>query len=386
MVGEGKMQDKFRLAVVGCGNIARAHVAACQSIPGVTFAVAYDTDVARAVDFAATWGFESSTDDIGELARHGVNVAAICTPHPTHAALIERLASDGIHCMVEKPLDVDLAKAAAALRRADEANIKVGVIFQRRYWPAAQRMRQLIDSGRFGRIVQGECLVHFSRTPVYFSKERSPWRGRWDTEGGGVTVNQASHALDTFQWLMGPIDSIYARWANLTHPGVEVDTAVAATFAFKDGALGTASLALNPRQTERGFSQITIYSDTGNWAALREEPEGAYGLNVEWEVQGEEADMQRRTETEKAEGHRMYRIVDKGRKPPELMPDCHRLQYIDFLAYLRGNGDYRLTGYEGLKTVQIIDAVYRSARLDRPVKLDDPAVLVRAAGAVTAGT
>lgn len=72
----------------------------------------------------------------------------------------------------------------------------------------------------------------------------------------------------------------------------------------------------------------------------------------------------------------MYRIVENGRKPPEQIPDCHRMQYIDFFAYLGGDDEYSLTGVEGLKTVQIIDAVYRSSRTKAPVTFGDPEALI----------
>lgn len=356
-----------RLAIIGAGNIARAHVIACSQIEDIDVFAVCDTDAERAKGFAESWKMAAHFGSVKELVAAKPDIVAICTPHPSHPALIRQVAEAGIDCMVEKPLSVDLRTAREAVESVRRAGTRLGVIFQRRYWPAAQRLKAAIDEGRLGRIVQAECAVHYSRTPVYFSKERSPWRGTWAGEGGGVTVNQASHAIDMLQWLAGPFSTLYAQWDNSAHPMVEVDTMVAATATLATGGLATISFGLNPRQTEKGFFEIVVYGDNGSWASVREEPEGAYGLNTQWEIPGEEAEIRAVTEAERAQDERMYRIVEDGRKPPQLNPDCYRAQYRDFLDYLGGKSGYALTGEEGLKTVEIIEAIYRSARQQQPI-------------------
>jgi len=346
---------------------------ACAEIEGVELFAVYDTDAEKAADFARTWGFKHSMDTIAALIEARPDVVAICTPHPSHPQLIEQIAAAGIDCMVEKPLSVDLASGRRAVAAAEESGINLGVIFQRRFWPAAQRLKTAIDEGRLGRIVQAECIVHYSRTPAYFSPERSPWRGKWETEGGGVTVNHASHALDMLQWLAGPFDSLYARWDNAAHPMVEVDTMVAATATLAGGGVASISFGLNPRQTDKGYFEVVVYGENGSWASVREEPEGAYGLNTQWEIPGEEDAMRRLTEEERAEDRRMYRIVAEGKKPPDYNPECYRAQYQAFFDHLDGKGGYDLTGQEGLKSVEIIEAIYRSAREYRPVHWPIPA-------------
>ena len=358
---------KRTMAIVGTGSIARVHAMACQGLPDVELVAACDVDVDRARAFAGRWGMERHMNDVADLIALRPDSVSICTPHPSHGELLRQIAGARIDCMVEKPLTVNLADARLALEAAEKAGARVGVIFQRRYWPAAQRLRKAIDEGRLGRIVQAECVVRYSRTLAYFSPDRSPWRGRWDSEGGGVTVNHASHALDMLQWFVGPFDSLYARWDNQTHPGVEVDTMVAGTAKLTNGGLASISFGLNPHQTEKGFFEVTVYGESGAWASVREEPEGAFGHNAQWEVPGEQDAMQELTARELAEDRRMYRIVDKGRKPPELSPDCYRAQYRDFFDHLDGKPGYGLTGREGLKTVEIIEAIYQSCRQDTPV-------------------
>ena len=361
------MRKSRRFAIVGAGNIARVHAMACNEIGGIELFAVCDVDAGKAAAFAAERGFRRSFASLGELLAARPDVVAVCTPHPSHPGLIQQVAAAGIDCMVEKPLAIDLRSGREAVKGAESAGIELGVIFQRRFWPAAQRLKKAITDGRLGRIVQAECRVHYSRTPAYFSPERSPWRGKWATEGGGVAVNQASHALDMLQWLAGPFASLYAKWDNAAHPAVEVDTMVAATATLAGGGLATISLGLNPRQTENGFFEIVVYGNNGTWASVREQPEGAYGLNDQWEIPGEEAEMRSTTDAERAEDMRMYRIVAEGKKPTHYNPECYRAQYEAFFDYLDGKGAYELTGREGLKSVEIIEAIYRSAREDRPI-------------------
>ena len=361
------MKTPIRFGIVGTGNIARVHAMAVKELPYVELRCACDTIPRRGREFGRKFGFAHHADNLDDFLGSEIDVAAVCTPHPSHPPLVEQLASHGIHLMVEKPLGVELESSVRAVEAAQSAGVYLGVNFQRRYWPAAQRLREAIDEGRLGKVVQGECIVHFSRTLGYFSKERSPWRGRWDTEGGGVTVNQGIHAVDMFQWLMGPIESLFAWYGNETHPGIEIETTVTAAVKFRSGALGSISLGLLRRQTDRGFSRVVVYGDGGAWASVHEEPEGAYGLNREWEIPGEQEDGRATYEAERAEDRRMYRIVEEGRKPPIYYPDCQRLHYEDFFRRMGDNQEPFINGVEGLKSVEIIEAIYRSARSKGPV-------------------
>ena len=354
---------------------------ACREIVGVEMFAVCDSNASVAHGFAETWGMSKVFDSLESLIAAQPEVISICTPHPSHPELISRVAEAGIDCMVEKPLAVDLRSARAAVDAVHKSGSTLGVIFQRRYWPAAQRLKQAIEEGRLGRIVQAECIVHYARTPVYFSPERSPWRGTWAGEGGGVTVNQASHAIDMLQWLVGPLSSLFAQWDNAAHPMVEVDTMVSATGTLASGGLVSISFGLNPRQTDKGFFEVVVHGDNGTWASVREEPEGAFGLNTQWEIPGEELSAHAQMLAEKAQDRRMYRIVEDGRKPPQLNPECYRAQYQDFFDHLDGNSGYDLTGDEGLKSVEIIEAIYRSARTKRPV--DWPIELDSATDGVT---
>ncbi len=177
-----------------------------------------------------------------------------------------------------------------------------------------------------------------------------------------MLVNHASHALDMFQWFMGPIDSVFGHWDNLTHPAVEVETMAVATVRFTSGALGTIEASLNPVQTERGHSRIGVYGQNVAWASVHEEPEGTYGLNPDWGIPGEEESARVLYAEERAHADYIYKIVAAGREVPNYRADCHQAQLADFLEAIRDNREPLVNGEEGRASVEISEAIYRSGR------------------------
>ena len=134
------------------------------------------------------------------LAECGIQAVLIGTPHPLHAGPAIAAMEAGVHVLVEKPLAASLATATRCSRGRAARGIKLGVISQRRWYEPVLRMKAAIDAGKIGRPVLGVFTMYSWRDPAYYQSD--PWRGRWDTEGGGVLVNQSPHMLDLLQWLM----------------------------------------------------------------------------------------------------------------------------------------------------------------------------------------
>ena len=152
---------------------------------------------------------------------------------------------------------------------AERTGRTLAVIFQRRFWPASLRVREAIVAGKLGDLVSGECELSWWRTESYY--QRDPWRGRWDTEGGGVLCNQGIHALDMFQWYMGAIDTVYARWANLSHPYIEVEDNAVAAVTFQSGALGVIRMSTSSRYSR---TRLTVQPAIAGSATLTVRPAG----------------------------------------------------------------------------------------------------------------
>lgn len=341
-----------RTGVIGCGKIAPLHAKAFASLPESRFAAVCDGQVDRAEAFAAEYGVPRVFSDPMEMLKSGeVDAVTVCTPHPSHADLVVAAASQGVHVICEKPVSISLKDSDRMIAAADEAGVKFGVIFQRRFWPAAQRMRKAIDSGQIGTPTLGECTGKLWRSEAYFGSD--PWRGTWAAEGGGILMNQTVHMIDQLQWFMGPCVEVVGRIATLRHGAyIDVEDTAVATLVFANGGLATITAA-STFDPPFGF-RVAIHGSSGATISVDESPEGHQGINDVWTIPGE------------VEQRAAWAEAERG-KPG--FPTFHALQLQDFLQAILEDRDPAVTGVEARKSLEIILAVYHSSRTGQPVKL-----------------
>jgi UDP-N-acetyl-2-amino-2-deoxyglucuronate dehydrogenase len=182
-------------AVIGLG-VGREHVRAYADLPESTLVALCDQNPERLRSAGEELGVATYASVEQLLRDDRVDVVSVATPHPSHAELAITALEAGRHVIVEKPMTVDLAQADAMVATAGRVGRTLGVILQRRFWPASLRVHHAIESDKIGTSVSAECELSWFRTREYYA--RDPWRGRWDTEGGGVLCNQGIHALDLF--------------------------------------------------------------------------------------------------------------------------------------------------------------------------------------------
>ena len=349
-------------ALVGCGKVGHTHAQALAALPESEFAAVCDVDLARAQAFAERYRV-AAFDDVGEMvARARVQVVVVCTPHPLHAAPAIQAAEAGAHVLVEKPMAASLKDCDAMLAAADKAGVKLGVISQRRLYEPVQRVWAAIDAGKIGRPVLGVVVMLGWRDEAYYRSD--PWRGRWDTEGGGVLVNQAPHQLDLIQWFMGPIDEVFAYWDNLNHPYIEVEDTAVAVLRFRGGALG--SILVSNSQKPGIYGKVHVHGENGASVGVQTDGGAMFiagmssvaepPVNDLWTVPGEE----RLLDQWQAEDRATFEKVNPA-------THYHRLQDQDFLRALIEGRDPMVTGVEGRKTVELCTAIYRAQRDGRPV-------------------
>ena len=192
--------ERVKTALVGCGKVGRIHAQALATLAESELVGVCDVDADRASAFAARFGGRPYTDVAAMLGGSGARAVVIGTPHPLHAGPAILAAEAGVHVLVEKPMATSLADCDAMLDAARRHAVKLGVISQRRWYEPVMRMRAVIDAGQLGRPALGTFVMYSWRDPSYYQSD--PWRGRWDTEGGGVLVNQSPHMLDLLRWLM----------------------------------------------------------------------------------------------------------------------------------------------------------------------------------------
>jgi UDP-N-acetyl-2-amino-2-deoxyglucuronate dehydrogenase len=356
----------LRAGIVGCGAIARNHLEAFAALENVEVAVVCDVDLSRAEATAAAWGVGRAVGSVEQLLAAGVDIVSVCTPHPTHEDVVLQAAAAGAHVLCEKPIAIDLAAAERMVRACDDAGVKLGVLFQRRFWPAAQRLRAAIDDGTLGTPVLGQCSVMLHRDPSYYS--RDAWRGTWATDGGGVLMTQAIHYLDLLQWYMGDIAEVYGRISTYKHAAdIEVEDSASAVLTFTSGAMATlqASTAVSP---SLGV-QVRITGATGATAQLSEFPEGSDGRVDLWAADGT-------ISTEPVHPAGVEPNVDLSTINGQLIPH-HTAQIRGFVAALAAGTEPAVTGRDATAALRILLAVYESARTGAPVRfapLDDGAV------------
>jgi predicted dehydrogenase len=354
--------DRLRTAVVGYGKVAHTHAEALASIPESELVAVCGRDPGRAKAFAERYGVRAFTS-VEEMVGAGVQAVVVATPHPAHAAVTVPALRAGAHAIVEKPLASSLEDCDAMIAAARESGRTLAMISQRRLYAPARRVREAIDSGKIGRPVLGTATLLGWRSEEYYRSD--PWRGSWDGEGGGVLVNQAPHQIDLLQWYMGDVAELCGAWANLNHPGVEVEDTALAILRFRGGALG--NLVVSNSQNPGISGKVWVHGSNGATVGVKTDggsmfisgmtSAGEPPVNDVWTLPGGEAPLARW----QAEDEAFFATIDATKH-------YHRLQIQEFLQSILAGRAPMVTGEEGRKTVEIFTAIYRSQRDRRPVR------------------
>ena len=299
------------------------------------------------------------------LDECGVQALSIATPHPLHAEPAIAAATVGVHVLVEKPLAASVSDCDAMLAAARQSGTKLGVISQRRWYEPVERMKAAIDAGKIGVPLLGVFMMYSWREPSYYQSD--PWRGRWDTEGGGVLVNQSPHMIDLLAWLMDDLAvEVSGYWANLNHPSVAVEDTSVAILRFRNGGLGSIVASLS--QKPGIYTRVHIHGATGASVGVETDRGATFiagvstisepPLNDLWNIPGEEDQLGRF----QAEDRARFRAIDA-------VNHYHGLQIKDFLGSIIDDRPPLVTGEDGRRVVSLFQAIYQSNREGRTIKL-----------------
>lgn len=240
-------RDPYRVAVVGLG-IGRAHVRAYRRLRERFRVVAVcDLDLGVATDIAERIGAESvSFDEL--LARDDVGIVDLCTPPSQHIDQIIAALGAGKHVVCEKPIVGSLAHADLLAEAEAGAAGRLMPILQYRFGHGLQQVRALVDAGLAGRTFTSSVELGWRRRADYYAV---PWRGRWETELGGVLTSQALHLLDMLTYIAGPVASAFCRTTTRVND-IEVEDCSAASLLMADGSLATVMATLgSPEEISR---------------------------------------------------------------------------------------------------------------------------------------
>jgi UDP-N-acetyl-2-amino-2-deoxyglucuronate dehydrogenase len=342
--------------IIGCGMIAEFHTRAINEIDGARVVAAYTRNPANGAKIAglAEGGCAVFDDLDAMLAQPGLDVVCVCTPSGAHMEPAVKAARAGKHVVVEKPLEVTLPRCDAIIEACDAAGVRLCTIFPSRFTDANIRLKEAIDTGRFGRLTLGDTYVKWWRTQQYY--DSGGWRGTWALDGGGALMNQAIHNVDLLYWLMGDVAAITAMTATLAHERIEVEDTAVATLRFKNGALGTIEAATSafPGLLKR----TEIHGDRGSARVEQDD------ITL-WEFQER---IPRDNEVFAAMAAQSG--FKAGASDPRGITHIgHRDQLIDFLQAIDEARAPLVDGREGRKSVEIIRSIYRSAETGAQVLL-----------------
>lgn len=345
---------EITFGIIGCGMIANIHALALQGIEGCKAAACFDSAPERAAAFAAKHGVKGYTD-LGEFLAHpGLDAVTIATPSGLHLEPGLAAIAAGKHLMVEKPLEITVARCDQLIAAAEARGVLLGGIFHSRFFEVPRLIKEAVEADRLGGVALADAQVKWFRSQDYY--DSGAWRGTWKLDGGGALMNQSIHAVDLLQWFMGPVLEVTGRIATLAHQRIEVEDTAVATLRFANGALGviegtTCAYPGSPKRLELLGPKGSIIMEEDSltvWNFVDSTPE----------------DMAIRHK------HLGKNAASGGAADPSSVGHLgHQLELADFADAIRNRRPPFIDGREARKAVEIIEAIYRSAREGKSVAL-----------------
>jgi len=331
---------KIRFALVGCGRISKNHIAAiAQHGERAELIEVCDTNpesLRAAVQATGATGYASLTD---LLSQGRADAVILATPSGLHPWQAIEAAQAGRHVVSEKPMATRWEDGKRMVKACDDAGVHLFVVKQNRRNATLQMVKKAIEQDRFGRLYMVNVNVFWTRPQEYYDAAR--WRGKWEWDGGAF-MNQASHYVDLLDWLVGPVESVYAYTGTLARRIEAEDTGVAA-LRWRHGAMGSINVTMltYPKNLE---GSITILGEKGTVRV------GGVAVNRidEWTFADEHPDDSK--------------VRDASYETTSVYGFGHPLYYDNVIKTLRGEAEPETDGREGLQSLALLTAIYRSAR------------------------
>ncbi len=344
------MSQSLGIGIVGAGTIGKVHAIALREIEGAEVVAVADpreeAGQALATDTGGRW-----YPSCAEMLEHPeLDVVVLTTPSGLHAEQAVLAARAGKHIITEKPMSTTQHGIQLMTEAAERAGVELAVIFQNRFSRDVIKVKRGIEAGMLGSPVLGSATVHWRRTAEYYEASDG-WRGTWTLDGGGALMNQSVHTIDLLQWLMGGVSAVSANTATLTHE-IETEDTATASVVFRSGALGT--IAGTTSASTDWPVRVEIVG-TGGRATLE------HGVLVAWEGDSPLTDDVLLPFD--------YDYI-QGWEPGEPFGAAHKRQLAVILDALRSGDTPPVPPKEARKAVDIILAIYESAKIGKRVAVD----------------
>lgn len=325
------------IGIIGAGGIARAHIRGYREIPEATVKAVYDVEPDKAEALAKEFGIEAVSDLEALLGRSDIDAVSVCTPHAAHESAVVAAARAGKHVLCEKPLSTTSESGRRMIEAARRANVNLMVAQTHRFWPANVKVKELLEQGVVGEIVQVTDTI-YSHYPVGAT---IPWRFIRKVSGGGVFIDNGVHAVDRLRWWLGSeVETVYARVSTAKYD-IEVENNGLALLAFANGVPAVLNLSMiAPDQAALCRAEFL-----GTEGILRVDTWGEIQLAKHGAGRWERIDYPAEPAGITRQVGEFVRSVVQGREPS-------------------------VPGEEGLRSLAVIEAIYRSAAEGRLVRVE----------------
>lgn len=338
---------RLRVGLVGCGRIAASHFNAIAHHAAELELVAVgDNDPRRLEAAIGSSGVKGFTGLEAMLAGCDVDLVVLATPSGLHAGQTIAAAAAGRHVVTEKPMATRWKDGLRMVQACDEAGVRLFVVKQNRKNSTLRLLKRAVDAERFGRVHMVSVNVFWTRPQSYY--DSADWRGTWEFDGGAF-MNQASHYVDLLDWLIGPVESVQAYTATLARR-IEVEDTGVVSIKWRSGTLGSMNVTMltYPNNLE---GSITILGESGTVKV------GGVAVNQieHWEFAAPDA----MDDEVAGASYDTGSVYGRG----------HVAYYENVIEVLRGRADPDTDGREGLHSLELLTAIYLSARDGRRVSL-----------------
>ena len=331
----------LNFALVGCGRIAKRHseLLGFNEINGTKLVSVCDNVIDKANKIAEQFKVSAYQDMDEMMKSESIDVVVVLTPSGLHAEHVINLSKYGKHIMVEKPMALTVKDTENMIYAWDANHIKLFIIKQNRFNVPVVKLREALDAGRFGKLTMGTVRVRWARHQEYYDQD--PWRGTWAMDGG-VLTNQASHHVDMLEWMMGDVESVFAKMTTAL-ANVETEDTAIVTLKFKNGALGIieATTATRPTNLE---GSISILGEHGTVVV------GGVAVN----------EMQTWVFEDEQDGDSSV-LEEFSVNPPNVYGFGHQSYYEHVVDCIVNGSANLVDGLQGRKSIELISAIYESA-------------------------
>lgn len=340
----------LNIAIIGTGSIAPSHIEAYQRFSIkckiVTVCDIYPEKAKKTLEkYGLTADFVKDYAEL--LERPDIDLVSVCTPPYTHAQIAIDFLEAGKHVLVEKPMASSLEECDAMNAAADNSGKILSVVAQNRFRTPMMKVKRVLETGLMGPILHTQVDSFWWRGHSYYDLW---WRGTWEKEGGGCTLNHAVHHIDIFQWMNGMPSEITAVTSNTAHDNAEVEDISIAIGRYENGALAQITSSV----IHHGEDQQLIFQ--GKNARV----------SSPWKLKASTSKENGFPEENAALEEQIQKVYDEQ---PDVQYEGHAGQIHDVLTAIEENKEVLIDGKQGRKTLELITAIYESASFGRNVKL-----------------